>query len=71
MEQRTVHTAEAAAAVASVLVNLDQRDAEPGTAAAIRAGHAAVKAIDEALRSLHQARQALVGELVAEQNRML
>jgi hypothetical protein len=34
---------------------------------ATRAGHAAVRAIDEALRHLHQARAALVAELVAEQ----
>ncbi|MEV0228627.1 hypothetical protein [Nonomuraea sp. NPDC050786] len=66
-----MHILPNADAVAEALAALARRDGQPNTAEALRAGHAAVRSIDEALRSLHQARQALVGELVAEQRRMI
>ncbi|MBB5776243.1 hypothetical protein [Nonomuraea jabiensis] len=71
MGHRTAHLTTAAEAVADALAALARRDGQQGTAEALRAGHAAVKAIDEALRALHEARSALVGELVAEQNRLI
>lgn len=71
MHDRTANTATAAQAIARALQELDQRDAKPGSAEALRAGHKAVAEIDQALRSLYDARAALVSELVAEQNRMI
>lgn len=67
MGNRTVQTAAAAQAISRTLIELARRDAEPGSADALRAGHAAVRAIDTALRHLHDARSAVVAELIAEQ----